>query len=70
MVLLLLLSEEKAGMRSGLKRGPCNKPHPGPLLKKEREQNPPALLRIFSINLPDPTVSQRFAVLQSVQVHK
>jgi hypothetical protein len=56
--LLLLLSEEKAGMRSGLKRGPCNKPHPGPLLKKEREQNPPYLLRIFSINLPDPTISQ------------
>jgi hypothetical protein len=63
---LLLLSEEKAGMRSGLNRAPFSKPHPSPLFKKEREQNPPHLLRIFSINLPDPTISQRFAVSQSV----
>ncbi|MGY3164275.1 hypothetical protein ACVWVR_003544 [Ewingella americana] len=53
-------------MRSGLNRAPFGKPHPGPLLKKEREQNPPSLLRILSINLPDPTISQRFAVSQSV----
>jgi hypothetical protein len=53
-----------------MSRAPFSKPHPDPLLKKEREQPPLLLPRIFSIHLSDPTIFQRLALFQSVEVHK